>query len=137
MIELNYERNSRIAKRRKAGVAWRKIASEFDISPERCRQIYLSYLRKYDRQAWKKWEAGLAERSRKRQIALEKKQKEYDVLVRYFDREENADDIARDAGWSKEKMDKVIIRARADRWVTETEYKQRMQELESKYGKLR
>jgi hypothetical protein len=40
----NRHRNGKLIRRRAAGWSWRKLATEFRVSPERCRQIYARHL---------------------------------------------------------------------------------------------
>jgi hypothetical protein len=40
----NRHRDGKLIRRRAAGWSWRKLATEFRVSPERCRQIYARHL---------------------------------------------------------------------------------------------
>lgn len=122
------KRNASIVKGRDAGITWRKLAEKHHLSPERCRQIYLRHLRKNEPERWSEWLAGYMQRSqryRKREIeATAKRMREHEIRLRYFDREEPAETIAADVGWTMEQMQAFIEDSRAQRWVTATEYEQ-------------
>lgn len=47
--ELNKDRDATIIARREQGMSWRKIADEFNLSPERCREVYAN------KKGTKKW----------------------------------------------------------------------------------
>lgn len=78
-----------------------------------------------------------ADRAHKRnemaRLRWEEQNKDEMIRVRYFDREESAEALAAELGWTPEQMQAFIEAARMDRWVTTTEYNLHLAERAKKF----